>query len=266
MGRLDGKVAVVTGASRGIGKQVAIDLAVDGATVVLASRTDQPRRLPGTLGESLAAVEAAGGRAIVIKTDLAEPDDVDRLVAQTLAELGRVDILVNNAAYTGRALTLGIDEITADQWRMQFAVNVHAPYLLTKAFVPSMREHGGGRVVNVSSGAAHFEDIQPGQVGQLMRPKAGYGTTKAAMNRMSNSLAQELVDDNIAVVALQPGKVMTEVMEVMGQQGGDITGAIPTTVPARVIHHLVTAADGMRYTGQLIDAPTLATELGFLPL
>src|SRR5215203_624428 len=101
MGELEGKVAVITGASRGIGKQVAIDLAVDGATVVLASRSDRPRRLPGTLGETVAAVEAAGGRAIAIKTDLAEPDEVDRLAAQTLAELGRVDILINNAAYTG---------------------------------------------------------------------------------------------------------------------------------------------------------------------
>src|SRR5690606_25564343 len=135
---------VVTGAARGIGRQVAIDLAADGATVVLASRSVQPKaRLPGTLGEVAEVIETAGGRAVVVPTHLADPDQVDRLARRTLDELGRVDVLVNNAAYTGRALTLGLTETTRDQWLMQFAVNVHAPWSLTRAFVPSIREHGG---------------------------------------------------------------------------------------------------------------------------
>jgi NAD(P)-dependent dehydrogenase (short-subunit alcohol dehydrogenase family) len=263
MTALDGKVAVVTGAARGIGRQVAIDLAADGATVVLASRSVDPKgKLPGTLGEVAEAVEATGGTALVVPTDLSDFEQVDRLARRTLDELGRVDILVNNAAYTGRALTLGLSEITREQWLMQFAVNVHAPYFLTQAFVGSMREHGGGRVINVSSGAANFETPTAGASSHVLRPKAGYGSTKAALNRMTNSLAQELFDDGIVVVAVEPGKVLTEVMVIMGERGGDISDAIPTSVPAGVIHHLATAVDAMRHTGALIHAPSFAETLG----
>ena len=139
---LAGKVAVVTGASRGIGKQTCLALGELGASLVLASRTEEPReRTPGTLNETADAIRAAGGDALVVKTDLAEQADLERLISTTLERHGHVDILVNNAAYTvGKALWAHVPELTREQWEKGFAVNVTAPLMLIEGFWESMRE------------------------------------------------------------------------------------------------------------------------------
>jgi NAD(P)-dependent dehydrogenase (short-subunit alcohol dehydrogenase family) len=129
---LEGKVAVVTGASRGIGKATAIALARGGADIVIAARTEvEPGPLPGTLAETIAQLHALGSRAVAVRCNVGSQDDLDRLVEQTVAEMGRIDVLVNNAAFTGMATIKSTADLTRKEWELQFAVNVHAPYMLT---------------------------------------------------------------------------------------------------------------------------------------
>ena len=204
----------------------------------------------------------------VVKTDLASQHDLDRLIAVTLERHGHVDILVNNAAYTvGKALWAHVPELTRDQWEKGFAVNVTAPLMLIEGFWASMRERGGGVIVNVTSGAS---DLQP--LGATTRlpgstlPDNGplYGASKAALNRMANVIAGEGAPHNIAVINVEPGLVLTEVMEqTFNETGvdGARMGAIPPTVPARAIAYLCTCDDPMQYSGEIVSAPALVEDL-----
>jgi NAD(P)-dependent dehydrogenase (short-subunit alcohol dehydrogenase family) len=261
---LHGKVALVTGASRGIGKAVAVELARAGADVVVAARTVEARaNLPGTVNETVAEIESLGRRALAVRTDVALVDDLDALAATALGEMGRVDVLVNNAAYTsGSVLTLPVWEMTREAWELQFATNVHAPFSLVKALAPAMREHGGGVVVNMTARGAGLQPVDDvsrfGKAGPWV-----YGTTKAALNRLGNALAQQLRPDGIAVISVEPGFVRTEFMDLMSERGVvDVTDAIPMRVPARVVAHLAASGDALRWTGQVVSAPDLFEELG----
>ena len=266
---LAGKVAVVTGASRGIGKQTCLALAELGVSLVLASRTEQPRpRTPGTLNDTADAIRAAGGDAFVVKTDLAEQADLERLISVTLERHATVDILVNNAAYTvGQALWAHVPELTREQWEKGFAVNVTAPLVLIEGFWESMRASGGGVVVNVTSGAANLQPLDatirlPGST----LPENGplYGASKAALDRMANVIANEGAPHNIAVINVEPGFVLTETMEqTLAETGADGVeqGAIPPTVPAHAIAYLCTCDDPMQYSGQIVSAPLLVDSL-----
>ncbi len=204
----------------------------------------------------------------MVKTDLALQGDLEQLIAVTLEQHGHVDILVNNAAYTvGKALWAHVPELTRDQWEKGFAVNVTAPLVLIGGFWESMREHGGGVVVNVTSGVA---ELQP--LGSTTRlpgstlPDNGplYGASKAALNRMANVIAADGAPHNIAVINVEPGLVLTETMEQTfnetGVDGADM-GAIPPTVPARAIAYLCACDDPMLYSGQIVSAPALVDDL-----
>jgi NAD(P)-dependent dehydrogenase (short-subunit alcohol dehydrogenase family) len=262
---LDGKVALVTGASRGIGKETAIELARHGADVVVAARTVEPRKqLPGTIGETVASIEAIGRRALAVATDVSRVDDLDALVDRAMSTMGRVDVLVNNAAYTsGHALTQAVWELTREDWELQFATNVHAPFTLIKALALRMRDQGGGVVVNVTSRASDMYPVDAA----FQRDFGGggawtYGASKAALNRMTNGLAAQLHDYGIAIVAVEPGFVRTEFVSLMEERGAfDGSAAIPTSVPARVIAYLADSGNAMRYTGTVISAPALFAEL-----
>jgi len=153
------RVAVVTGASRGIGKQTCLRLARQGMQLALAARTEEPRSgTPGTLGETVAALRELGCEPLAIRADLSAADDVDRVVSETLARFGGVDVLVNNAAYTvGRTLFTHVPDLTREQWEKHFAVNVTAPLMLIQGFWNSMRARGGGVVVNDERGV----DVEP---------------------------------------------------------------------------------------------------------
>ena len=266
---LAGKVAVVTGASRGIGKQTCLVLAELGASLVLASRTGEPReRTPGTLHDTADAIRAGGGDALVVKTDLAEQADLERLIAVTLERHSHIDILVNNAAYTvGKALWAHVPELTREQWEKGFAVNVTAPLMLIEGFWKSMQANGGGVVVNVTSSAANLQPLDasirlPGST----LPDNGplYGASKAALDRMANVIAGEGAPHNIAVINLEPGFVLTETMEQTFMEtgvDGAAMGAIPPAVPAKAIAHLCTCDDPMQYSGQIVHAPALVEDL-----
>ncbi len=184
---LRGKVALVTGASRGVGSAVAVALAAAGASVACAARSTAaaPQRTPGTLDETVARVEEAGGRAIAVPTNLADPAEVEAMVERTVAELGRLDILVNNAAIT----FVGDIEILLARHELVMAVNLQAPLIASRAALPHMRVASGGRILNVSSVAALMP--YPG----LM----SYGISKIALERLTVDLARQVAADGIAV-------------------------------------------------------------------
>lgn len=267
---LRGKVAVVTGASRGIGKQTCLELAARGASIVLGARTEQPRpETPGTVGETVEALRGTGAEVVPVVADLAHPDDVDRIISTALGEFGGVDLLVNNAAYTvGRALWTHVPDLTRDQWEKCFAVNCTAPLMLIQGFWNSMAERGGGVVVNVTSGAAAMQPLdRTVRLEGSALPDNGpvYGATKAALDRLSNVVAHEGVELGIAVILLDPGGVLTETMELtLGASGAGGVASLmrPPSVPAKAIAYLCACDDPMRYSGQIVRGPDLHDSLG----
>jgi NAD(P)-dependent dehydrogenase (short-subunit alcohol dehydrogenase family) len=184
---LNGKVAIVTGASRGVGAATAVALAERGTAVACAARaTDAtPLPLPGTIDETVRRIEDAGGRAIAVPTNLAVDAEVEAMVATTVERLGAVDILVNNAAITFP----GDLDLPMKRFDLVFAVDLRAPVIAAKAVVPGMVERGVGAIVNVSSAAAL--NAYPGQM--------AYGMAKAALERFTASLAADLAPHGIPV-------------------------------------------------------------------
>ena len=257
---LDDKVAIVTGASRGIGKQVAIDLARRGASVVAAARTVERRKtLPGTLGETIEVIEASGGTALAVPADMASEDDLERLVATAVDRFGGVDVLVNNAAATaGRSWGAALLDLTREQWMDQYAVNLHAPFSLIRAVVPIMRDRGGGRVLNLTT-APHHGGVEP--LPGLPMPLA-YPSSKAALDEFCHAVAPQLQPLGIAITNVHPGFVRTEMVDFMEGAGLDASAAIPMAIPTRALSYLATCESPMAYTGQVVAAEELLRDLG----
>lgn len=243
--QLAGRVALVTGASRGIGRATALALGGRGAAVVLAARTLDPGgRLPGSLEETARALRAAGAEALTVPCDLADPGGITQLAETALRWKDHVDVLVNNAAFLGKATFHHLDELSLVNWQRQLNVNVTAPLALCKALVPAMRSRGGGVIVNITSSAA---DMVEGDV-----PGIAYGASKAALNRLTLALARDLRPDGIAVFAVDPGYVRTEVAEQAATHPGwdiDIGMAHPPEVAASGIAELV-ERDGDEVSGR----------------
>ncbi len=243
--KIEGKVALVTGASRGVGQAIALELARRGAELIIAARTvdEAIESMPGTLAETAAEIEALGGTAHVMRVDLTDTESTEELAADVLAEVGRVDILVNNAAFLGRAAYFSLDETSLKNWQRQLTVNMTAPFLLAKLCVPSMRESGEGVVVNITSGA--------GIIGEYEVPGITYGTTKAGLNRLSTLLARDLRSDNISVFAVDPSYTRTAlVIQTAETAGLDASAAHLPSVPARVVADLI-EADIERSSGRV---------------
>jgi NAD(P)-dependent dehydrogenase (short-subunit alcohol dehydrogenase family) len=207
MGKLDGKVAVVTGASRGIGQAIAELFASEGARVVCAARTiaeGDHKMLEGSLNRTVENIRAAGGEAAMVQANVSEEDECVHLVDTAKETFGPVDVLVNNAALN---YYIPIVDYPTSRWTRSFAVNVHGPFILSKLVLPDMMERGSGAIVNISSGAA----IGPGRgpyEDQTARGGTMYGASKAALERMTQGLAQEVSAHNIAVTALSPSQVV----------------------------------------------------------
>jgi citronellol/citronellal dehydrogenase len=246
---LDGRVVIVTGASRGIGKALALGLAADGAAVVCAARTVTPRDdgLPGTIGDTAAAIIAAGGRALAVQCDVGVESDLEALLARTLGEFGRVDALINNAMAPTRG---SFDETTLEMWDESMTANVRSLFVLAKLVVPPMTKQGGGAIVNMSSGGAGHEAapfMPPGFV--------TYVVAKAAMERFTTGLAAELRPRGITVNALRPGAVKTELAtKELGDEHDWSGWATPeSVVPAMVFLARQIDTD---FTGRIVDATT----------
>ncbi len=208
MGKLTGKVAIVTGASRGIGEAIAELFAAEGARVVCAARTlneGDHRMLEGSLARTVQRIRDAGGEAVPVTADVSTEPDCIALVEQARAAFGPIDILVNNAALNYYLPTV---DYPTNRWVRCFAVNVHGPFMLAKEVLKDMVPRRSGAIVNISSGAA----IGPGRgpyEDQVVRGGVMYGATKAALERFTQGLAQELAqyrgDFGLGGVALEGG-------------------------------------------------------------
>jgi NAD(P)-dependent dehydrogenase (short-subunit alcohol dehydrogenase family) len=263
---LDGKVALITGASRGVGKAIALELAQLGADIAITARSDVSRpHLPGTIGETAAGVERLGRRALAVKADLLNPFDVEHLIAQTLHTFSRVDILVNNAANTEEPLFEGFWDTSPDSWDQLAQLNLNVPYRLMKAFAPAMRADGDGLIVNIgSAGSLPPPGIQ-GSTWQGVRVATSYFTTKLALLAMSMYTAQEVADDHIAVVTLNPGSAATEVNKWHCERFGlDFGVATAVAYPAKAVGYIACSDDPMVYSGTYIEAVPFSRELGLV--
>ncbi|MEZ4494874.1 MAG: SDR family NAD(P)-dependent oxidoreductase [Dehalococcoidia bacterium] len=224
MGKLDGKVVVVTGASRGIGKAIAEVFAAEGGKVVCAARTmkegDHP--LEGSLEHTVNGIKAAGNEASAVAVDISEYEECEKLIQATHDLYGPVDVLVNNAALT---YFIPIATYPINRWHRSFAVNFHAPFYLSQLVLKDMQPRKSGAIVNISSGAA----IGPGRGPYKDPPRSGgtlYGAEKAALERFTQGLANEVYEDGISVTCVSPSQV------------------VPT--PGTVHHKLVTGMDDPR--------------------
>jgi citronellol/citronellal dehydrogenase len=167
-----GKIAIVTGASRGIGKAIALGYAREGAAVVVAARSETApsERLPGSIHETVEQIEALGGRAIAVRCDVTDEGSVNAMVQAALVEFGRVDVLVNNAAVD---FPSKVADMQLKRWEVVFRVGLTGPFLCCRAVLPAMIERGGGSIVNISSQAG--SERGTGTVGY----SAAYAATKA---------------------------------------------------------------------------------------
>jgi citronellol/citronellal dehydrogenase len=246
MERLDGHVAIVTGASRGIGKALALGLGARGAAVVCAARTvtSDPAGLPGTIHATADEIERAGGRALAVRCDVGRAEDLRNLVDETVARLGRIDALVNNAMAPTRGR---FDDLSIEAWDESMAANVRSLFVLAKLVVPLMAAGGGGSIVNISSGGADHVATAAMPPGFL-----AYSVAKAAMERFTTALAPEIAARGIVVNALRPGAVKTELAVRELGEGFDWTG---WTSPEAVVPAVawLAAQLGAGFTGRILE-------------
>jgi citronellol/citronellal dehydrogenase len=205
---LSGKIAIVTGASRGIGKAIAIAFAERGAEVVLASKTVAPNpKLPGTLEDVAAEVRMKGGKAFIQPTDVRDEGQIQELVAKTVRELGGVDILINNA---GALFWADVESTPAKRFDLVMGVNVRAAFLCAQAVIPHMRKRGGGAIVNMS----------PPITEGCTKGRVAYMISKFGMSMLTEGLAAEVAKDAIAVHSLWP-VTMVESQATIGHHMGE---------------------------------------------
>jgi NAD(P)-dependent dehydrogenase (short-subunit alcohol dehydrogenase family) len=209
MSKLQNKVVIVTGASRGIGAAIAQRFAKEGAKVVCTARTLEEgdhKSLEGSLRSTVNAIEAAGGRALPIACDVSDPDQCERTVNEARAAFGPIDVLVNNAALT---YFMPVADLPVAKWLRSFAVNVHGPFFMARLVLQDMLARNSGAIVNISSGAA----IGPGRgpyKDPARRGRGGslYGAEKAALERFTQGLASEVYDQGVSVTCLSPSLVV----------------------------------------------------------
>lgn len=257
-GNLKGKIALVTGASRGIGEAVAVRLAMAGAKVVCTARTAEAgeSRLPGTLLDTINRIRQAGGDATFIKADLSKPEDRERLVADATAAYGPIDILVNNAAVTFYS---PIESFARKRFDLMIEIQVWAALHLAQLVLPAMRDRKSGAIVTISSGAA----IHP------VKPYAGarpggtvYGMCKAALERFSTGLASEVYEDNISVNAISPGLVATPGVALHGLiNEANKHRVSPVENIAEAVYQIV-SRDPKEMTGRIDHAGPFLEEFG----
>ena len=207
MGKLDGKVAIVTGASRGIGAEIARLFAAEGAKVIATARTveEGSHPLPGSLNATLADIEAKGGDATAVAGDVSEYESCKAIVDAAIDTYGPVDVLVNNAALT---YFIPVAEFPINRWLRSTAVNFHGPFYMGQLCLQKcMLERESGAIINVSSGAA----IGPGRGPYPGPPQRGgtlYGAEKAALERFTQGLAQEVYGSGISVTCYSPSQIV----------------------------------------------------------
>jgi len=266
MGRLEGKVAFVTGASRGIGQEIAELFAREGAWVACSARTLEEgghRLFEGSLQRTVDGIRKAGGTAEAIPCDVSEAENCAAAVAEVTERLGPVDVLVNNAALT---YFIPIADYPHNKWHRSFAVNVHAPFYLSQLVLGPMIERGDGAIVNISSAAA----IGPGRgpYSEAVRRARGgtlYGMEKAALERFTQGLAAEVADHGVRVTCVSPSQVVATPGTVHHRLVRDMDDprAEPADYMARAA--LLLATEPLeRVTGRVTYSQEILKEFGWI--
>ena len=265
MGKLEGRVAIVTGASRGIGEEIAKLFAQEGARVVCAARTlneGDHRLLAGSLSGTVKKIKDAGGQALAVTVDVSNEADCQKLLKAAEDAFGAVDILVNDAALT---YYKPIVDYNVKHWVKAFAVNVHGPFMLSQLVLPGMIKLRRGAIVNISSGSAigpgrtPFKDARPASGGTM------YGATKAALERFTQGLAQEVAEHNISVTAVSPSQVVPTpgtVYHKLVTGIGDPKGETPMLMARAALILASEPAD--KVNGRVTYSQQLLSEYGLL--
>ena len=238
MGRLDGRVAIITGASRGIGSEIARMFAAEGSSVICAARTlhEGDHQLEGSLEKTVGEIRETGGEATSVAVNISLPEDCEQLVQAARETYGTVDVLVNNAALT---YYYPIKDFPVNRWMRSWAVNFHAPFLLSKLVLEDMVRRGSGSIINISSGSAVGPGRGPYPDTTADGGGACYGAEKAALERFTQGLAIEVYDNGISVTSLAPSQVVA--------------------TPGTVFHNLVTGMDD-----PLSESPELMAKAALL--
>jgi len=263
MGLCEGKVALVTGGSRGIGAAIAQRLASEGAVVVVAARSldSSQSNFPGTLRETVAAIESQGGLAVAIQANLRDSSSRAELVARCEAEIGAIDILVNNAA-GGPFRPFG--KYSERDLRLTYEINVMAPIELCQLVVPGMRQRKKGWILNISSESAEHPVGPPFPSWLETSGVHLYASSKAALNRFSTGLAAELYSSGIAVNALAPAAaVLTAAVYASGADKFLTEPGMVEPVEAMAEAALaLCSGDSAKLTGRVLYSLGLLEELG----
>jgi NAD(P)-dependent dehydrogenase (short-subunit alcohol dehydrogenase family) len=269
MGKLESKVVIVTGASRGIGAAIARLFAAEGAKVICAARTlhegDHP--FEGSLDSTVAAIKAEGGEATVVVADISGEEDCQRLVQSTKEAYGPCDILVNNAALN---YSYPVVEYPVNRWKRAFSVSVFAPLLMSQLVLPDMMAQRSGAIVNISSGAG----IGPGR-GPYRELRGApevywpgltpYGVTKAALERFTQGLAWEAYEYGISVTAVSPSQIVVTPGTIHHKlaKGWDDPRAEPPELMAKAV--LLLATEPLdQVTGRVTYSQQILKEFGWI--
>jgi NAD(P)-dependent dehydrogenase (short-subunit alcohol dehydrogenase family) len=256
---LEGKIAIVTGSSRGIGKGIALCLAADGADIVVCARSDEAAANPlGSIDKTAGEVRTLGRRALPVKVDITDDAEVRATVDTVLREFGRIDIIVNNAARMGAGggdFWGGSPDTLDDYYR----TNLRAPYFITQLVAPLMAANGGGTIVNITSGGSGLPaPPKPGWTPSPGRVFIGYGITKAALNRWMAGVAGELMLRNVAIINVDPGLTVVERNIANPRSGVDYSRAETPATTGKAVAFL--CRDAMSYTGRVLVSREVVDE------
>jgi NAD(P)-dependent dehydrogenase (short-subunit alcohol dehydrogenase family) len=274
----DEVVALVTGASRGIGKSIAVHLARAGYDVAIGARTihegearehsptakkSNMEALPGSLDSTSSLIEGAGRRCLPVYLDLLDRVSLGSAVTTVLERWGRIDVLVNNGRYIGPGHMDHFMDVPVELVERQIQANAISPLHLTKLVLPQMIERGGGMILNITSACAVIDPPAAAGAGGW---GLGYGMSKAAIHKQAGILSKELADTGVVFVNIEPGLIGTERMAIdMAEYGFDASTMTPPDVIGAVAAWIARNPERQRFQGQTVEGQAVCRELGLLP-